>query len=315
MWSQGQRARLSDFGQRLLWAELRARKRMQPHIEALRAELERLITEARDERLPVLSLCASHDLALPQLREHASLHGGLQIDLRFQGGVDCVRSLNAGRCLVAGFHVPALRGAAPSFAEALKPLLRPGLHKLIGCSRRTQGFMVRREHAGLIRKVTDLGRSRLRFVNRQIGSGTRMLMDHLLHQHGLRSADLPGYESRVEESHVAVAACVASDVADVGLGIEAAALEFGLHFVPIVEEDYFLACLKPNLDHPAVCRLRDLLAGDAWAAVLAALPGYRPAHTPGGVLMMTAALPWWRFSTPKRRGAEAGKQRRAAHST
>jgi hypothetical protein len=89
-------------------------------------------------------------------------------------------------------------------------------------------------------------------------------------------AQVPGYDTTVEESHVAVAATVASGAADVGPGVEAAALEFGLHFVPLVEEDYFLVCLKANLDTPPVLRLRAVLAGAAWAEMLDKLPGYRP---------------------------------------
>ena len=217
MWAQGESARLTDFGHRLLWAELRARKRLQPHIEALRADLERVVAEARDEREQLLTVCASHDLALPRLREHAAQRSvKLSLDMRIQGSIDSVRSLNAGRCLVAGFHVPALSGAAPIFAKALKPLLRPGLHKLIGCSRRTQGLMMRKEHADAVLAVGDLPGSRLRFVNRQVGSGTRLLMDHLLHEHGLKPRDVAGYENAIEESHVAVATCVASGIADVG---------------------------------------------------------------------------------------------------
>lgn len=311
-WSQGQPARLTEFGQRLLWAELRARKRLQPHIEALRTEIERVVAQARDDRLLMLTLCASHDLALPRLREHAEERGPLHIDLHFQGSIDAVRSLNAGRCLMAGFHVPALQGSAPIFAKALKPLLRPGVHKLIGCSRRTQGLMMRREYAGAVRDVGDLAKSPLRFVNRQLGSGTRLLMDHLLQRNGLRARDVTGYDSAVEESHVAVAACIASGVADVGPGVEAAALEFGLHFEPLVEEDYFLVCLKHNLEHPAVQRLRQLLADDAWTRLLSALPGYRPARAPGDVLMMTSALPWWRFARPKRRSSGVPPRRRHA---
>jgi putative molybdopterin biosynthesis protein len=104
---------------------------------------------------------------------------------------------------------------------------------------------------------------------------------------------LPGYGGLTEETHVAVALCVASGLADAGVGVEAAALEFGLHFEPLVEENYFLACLKANLAHTAVQRLCAALAGAGWRDILANLPGYRPAIAPGKVLVMTQALPWW----------------------
>jgi putative molybdopterin biosynthesis protein len=293
IWSQGQRARPTQFAERLLWAERRARTRLQPHIEALRSDLSRVVAEARDQRHQLLTVQASHDMALSVLQQHVAQTADLHLDIRFQGSADALRGLNDRQCLVAGFHVPALRGAAPVFAKALKPLLKPGRHKLIGCSRRIQGLMVRREHASLIRTFPDVIRHRLRFVNRQTGSGTRMLIDHLMQEHSIEPSDLPGYSGLTEETHVAVALCVASGIADVGVGVEAAALEFELHFAPLVEENYFLACLKGNLAHTAVQRLCAALAGSAWGDILANLPGYRPALSPGKVLVMTEALPWW----------------------
>jgi len=294
LWSQGERARLTQFAERLLWAERRARTRMQPHIEALRTDLGRVLADARDQRHQLLAIRASHDIALPLLQQHVAEHADLHLDLRFQGSVDALRALNDRQCLIAGFHVPALRGAVPVFAKALKPLLKPATHQLIGCSRRMQGLMVRREHAALVRTFADVVRNRLRFVNRQVGSGTRMLVDHLMHEHSIEPAALPGYHGLTEETHVAVALCVASGLADAGVGVEAAALEFGLHFAPLVEENYFLACLKGNLADEAVQRLCAALASPGWKAMLAHLPGYQPALQPGKVLVMTEALPWWR---------------------
>jgi putative molybdopterin biosynthesis protein len=279
---------------------------MQPHIEALRSGLERVVAEAKDQRHQLLTVQASHDIALPALQRHVADTADLHLDIRFQGSREALRGLNDRQCLVAGFHVPSLRGAAPVFAKALKPLLKPGVHKLIGCSRRMQGLIVRREHAALIHTFPDVIRHRLRFVNRQTGSGTRMLIDHLMREHSIEPMDLPGYAGLTEETHVAVALCVASGIADAGIGVEAAALEFGLHFAPLVEENYFLACLKANLEHTAVQRLCAALAGPGWRDILANLPGYQPALASGKVLIMTQALPWW----PKIKAKpKPGKQR------
>lgn len=299
LWSQGQRARPTQFAERLLWAERRARIRMQPHIEALRSDLAGVLAEARDERHQLLTMRASHDIALPLLQRHVARTVDLHLDIRFQASVDSLRALNDHQCLVAGFHVPTLDGAAPVFAKALKPLLKPGLHKLIGCSRRTQGLMMRREHAALIHTFPDVVRLNLRFVNRQPGSGTRMLIDRLMREHAIDSSAASSSPPHIEETHVAVAACIASGLADAGVGVKAAALEFGLHFVPLVEEDYFLVCLKPSLSHPAVQRLCVALASPGWGELLENLAGYQPALSPGKVLSMTAALPWWRHNKPK----------------
>ena len=294
IWSKGQRARLTPFAEKLLWAERSARIRMQPHIESLRSDLAQIIAVARDDRHQVVSVRASHDLALPILRQHVAAADQLHLDIGFQGSVDALRALNARQCLVAGFHVPASLSAAPIFSQALKPLLKPGTHRLIACSRRMQGLMLRREHAAMVRTFPDVIRHGLRFANRQPGSGTRMLVDHLIHEHAIPRNELRGYYSHIEHTHVAVALCVASSVVDAAIGVEAAALQLGLHFVPLIEENYFLACRNANIGHPGIRRLRAVLAGPGWRKILADLPGYEPPAAPGSLLEIQDALPWWR---------------------
>lgn len=312
-WTQGQPSRLTPFADRLLWAETRARTRLTPHIEALRAELERVLAEALDGNQHVLPIYASHDLALPLLRDLASQQQRLHIELRFAGSVDALRALAEGRCLVAGFHVPPLQGGARVFAQALKPLLKPGRHKLIAFSRRAQGLMVAKGNPLQLRTVADLavaagpaGRP-VRFIPRQAGSGTRLLMDHLLLQHGIAPEAVAGYDtSPPEDSHMAVAAAIASGVGDAGMGLAAAAQAFGLDFVPVMDEDYFLVCLKDALEHPAVLKLREVLAGADWHQAVATLPGYSGARS-GEVLSLTGALPWWNFRHPKHLPAGAAE--------
>jgi putative molybdopterin biosynthesis protein len=300
-WAQGQPARLTPFAERLLWAEKRARARLTPHIEALRAELERVLAEALDGSQQVLPLYASHDMALPLLRERAAAEARLHIELKFAGSMDALRTLAEGRCLVAGFHVPPLQGDARVFARGLKPLLKPGRHKLIGCMRRMQGLMVAHGNPLRLRDLTDLrreGQKPLRFVQRQPGSGTRLLTDHLFERLGIEPPADAGSAELLEDSHVAVAAAVASGVADAGVGIEAAARAFGLGFVPLVEEDYYLVCLADTLDHPAVQLLRRVLANPGFVRALHELPGYTAVRS-GDVLSLTRALPWWNFRQAK----------------
>jgi putative molybdopterin biosynthesis protein len=272
-----------------LWAERRARTRLQPHFEALRADLGQVLATARAAEHPVLTLRASHDLALPVLQQHLTGSGELLLNIGFQGSVDALRALNDGQCLAAGFHLPTEGGAAAAFCRELKPLLGPS-HRLIGCSRRVQGLMVRKEHAASVRSFADVITQKLRFVNRQDGSGTRLLVDYLAQAHA-HGDPLLGAQ-HVENTHVSVALCVASGVADVGAGIEAAALQLGLHFVPLLEESYFLACLARDAEHPALTRLRAVLAGERWRAILTHLPGYRPALAPGALVTVEEALPW-----------------------
>jgi putative molybdopterin biosynthesis protein len=295
IWTQGQPARLTAFAERLLWAETQARTRLTPHIEALRAELGRVLNEALDGRQQVLTLYASHDLALPALRDAASQAEQLHIDLRFAGSIDALRALAEGRCTVAGFHVPPLQQSA-LFSASLKPLLKPGKHKLIGCSRRTQGLMLAPGNPLAIQTLADVAAQRARFLWRQTGSATRLLTRHLLQEAKLEEHQLR--DAGTEDSHSAVAAAIASGQADAGIGLEAAAHAFGLDFLPLAQDEYFLVCMAHALEEPAVQALRRTLEHASWQSAVSQLPGYALME-PGRVLSLTAALPWWHFRTPK----------------
>lgn len=317
LWHKGRRATLSDYSQRLIYAERQARVRMTPHLEALRAELGQVLREAANSQLQFLNVAASHDMGMGRLQELATGQGLLHMKLRFTGSEQALRDLNEGVCEVAGFHVPRLRQASEVFKAALGPHLRPGEHKLISSHRRVLGWMTRHEatppHGAGTAAAAGAGtepavgasasgaggwaRLRLpgtRLVNRQPGSGTRLLLDHLLHEQGIAAEALDGYHSRIEHTHVAVAAMVAGGTADIGLGMQAVAADFGLDFEPLVEEDYYLVCLKERLDTEPVLRLRHLLAQPSWSQALQGLPGCA-AERPGEVLSLVQALPWWRF--------------------
>jgi len=298
VWDKGQRARLTEFGQKLLWAERQAQARLAPQIEALASDIERAFSTAFDDSAHVLTLYASHDTALSALREHAGAHG-LHLDIRFMGSVDAIAALNAGRCMMAGFHVRQQPSRQSAAAHAYRALLKPGLHKLIGFARRQQGLIVARGNPLGIEALADLQRPGLRYVNRPEGSGTRVLLDDLLAEAGMAPAQLQG-DDRVEPSHAAVAQAVASGAADAGLGIEAAAREKGLGFVPLAQERYHLVCLKSELPTAPVQALLRELQGGEWKGRLEGLPGYSGALAKSGqVLSLRAALPWWRYRTEK----------------
>ena len=306
LWEKGQAARLSEFGTKLLLAERQVQARLLPQIEALRADLERAFAIAFDDSVHVLSFHASHDEALAALGEEARTCG-LHLDIRFTGSVDAIRALNEGRCTMAGFHVRLPATPASLSQRTYKPLLRPGLHKLIGFARRSQGLIVARGNPRGLHGLADLARPGVRFVNRARGTGTRVLFDELLGELGIAPAAIAGYATD-EPSHAAVAQAVASGQADAGFGIEASARSRGLDFVPLVEEAYFLACLKSTLEHDATRALLALLRTAAWQERLAALPGYAPMQS-GEVLSMSRVLPWWRF------GGRAGGHEAVRRST
>ena len=105
VWTKGQPARLSTFGTKLLWAERQAQARLAPQLAALRNELERAFAMAFDDEAEVIAVSASHDEALPLLRDWSARHCKLHLDVQFTGSVDALAALNDGRCLLAGFHV------------------------------------------------------------------------------------------------------------------------------------------------------------------------------------------------------------------
>lgn len=307
-WGKGQSAQLSEFGTKLLWAERQAQARLAPQIAALHADLERAFAVAFDDSTHVLTMYASHDDALGALRAHAATPddcGALHLDIRFTGSVDAIRALNEGRCTLAGFHTLEQPDADSLAARTYRPLLQPGLHKLIGFARRTQGLIVAPGNPLGLHSLDDVARSGARFVNRPLGSGTRVLLDDLLARAGLVPEDITGYAQH-EPSHGAVAQAVAAGSADVGVGIELAARMRGLDFVPLVQERYHLACLQSALEQPAMQALRALLQTSAWQQEMASMAGYAPLHC-GEVLSMSRVLPWWKFARrkPENKGQKA----------
>jgi putative molybdopterin biosynthesis protein len=304
VWEKGQPARLTEFGDKLLWAEQQAQARLAPQIEALHADLERAFAVAYDDRAHVLTLYASHDDALVALREHAAAQASLHLDVRFTGSVDAIGALNEGRCVLAGFHTPpqlltdAATAAGPTLAQrTYQPLLQPGRHKIIGFARRSQGLVVARGNPLRLATLADLEPRRARFVNRALGTGTRLLAEELLAQAKADPARIDGWD-RTEPSHAAVAQAVASGAADAGLAIEAAARARGLGFVPLVQETYYLVCLRSALEQPPMLALREVLASAAWQTRLAQLPGYEAMRS-GEVLSLRRELPWWRYPRAK----------------
>lgn len=297
-WVKGQPALLTVFGEKLLWAERRAQARLAPQIEALRSELERAFAVAFDETAAVLSLYASHDAALPALRDLAARTRNLHLDVQFTGSVDALAALNAGRCQVAGFHALTDTSLRSPTARVFRPLLKPGLHKLLGFARRTQGLIVPAGNPRGIASLADLTRDGIRLANRAMGAGSRVLLDELLARARIDAASISGYAGDNEPSHEAVAAAVASGAADVAFGVEAAARRRGLHFIVLAEERYFLACLKSALEQPPLRALRELLASAAWRDTLATLPGYTPGDA-GAILPLARVLPWWRYRRRK----------------
>lgn len=146
--------------------------------------------------------------------------------------------------------------------------------RLIPCVKRSQGFMVAAGNPKKIKSYADIAQQGLTYVNRQNGSGTRILCDYLLKKSDIPVKSIAGYD-REEYTHTNVAAIVASGGADAGLGIYAAARMYGLDFVPVWEEEYDLLASEDALELDIVRQFIDVLAGKPLKARLTELGGYR----------------------------------------
>jgi putative molybdopterin biosynthesis protein len=218
-----------------------------------------------------LRIHASHDLALIELRERIAPAFGLELNLEFKGSLEALASFAAGQADLAGFHIPL--GSHPGALAPYQRWLKPRQHRLIGFIEREQGLMLPPGNPARVRTLRDLAGKRLRVINRQRGSGTRLLFDQLLQESGIDGPALSGYSTE-EFTHLAVAATIAAGKADAGFGVKAAALQYGLEFKTLEHERYLLACRSDAADGPAIGRLRQAIASPQMLQVLRGLPGY-----------------------------------------
>ncbi|MEP6655813.1 MAG: substrate-binding domain-containing protein [Betaproteobacteria bacterium] len=288
---RGRGASLTPLGAQWVERERLARERLRPVFSTLAADLGAARTTKPVPRLR-LRIAASHDFALAALRERLAPQVGLELDVSFMGSLHALEEFAAGAVAMAGFHVPlrrATRGAGVAPAYDVAPFaqrLRVRRDRLVRLVEREQGLILPRGNPARVRSFRDIAARRLKFLNRQRGSGTRLLVDSMLAEEAVSAAGIAGYESE-EFTHAAVAATVASGGADAGFGLRAAADEYGLAFVPLMREAYFLAVRSSTLQHRAPRALIALLQSAAFGACVQALPGYGAA-APGTVVTIDA---------------------------
>jgi putative molybdopterin biosynthesis protein len=188
------------------------------------------------------------------------------------GSLGGLVALRDGLCHLAGSHL-----LDPATGEYTMPYVRrvlgPADVAVVRLVHRDQGLIVAPGNPLGLAGVGDLARPGVRYVNRQRGAGTRVLLDHELAALGITPADVDGY-SREEPTHLAVAAAIAAGRADAGLGILAAARAFGLDFVPVTREPYDLVVAAEAMDSPLLAPLWALLHSDRFQAAVTELGGY-----------------------------------------
>ena len=270
---RGRGSVLSELGHAVLRAQRLCGERLDGNMQALASEvasdLNRWLAPAADD----VRIHASHGYAVAALVTALVAHD-LPVDIKYRDSADAVSALARGECDLAGFHLPRGEFRA-ACANTYRRWLDPQRHVLVHLTRRTQGLFIGKGNPKRIGGLGDLARDDIRFVNRQPGSGTRMLLDLALRKLGIDPDRVNGYAS-TELTHSAIAAFVASGMADVGFGVKPAAHHFGLGFIPIVDEDYYFACDRAHLERAPFATVIDLLRGDAFRHSVEQLEGYDP---------------------------------------
>lgn len=272
---KGHGTRPSPLGEKLLWSEQRVRARLGPQIDSMASELNHQLQQLLEGAHPVLRLHASHGYAVALLPECPG-----ELDLRYCNPLEALNALGRGECDLASFHVPS----SPQLAERVMQVYRPQLEgqsqrgqklKVIRFVTRRQGLILRGEDRDRIQGLTDLARTDVRFINRDEHSGTRVLFNLLLAEQGIGEDQIAG-AGQEEFTHTAVAAYVAAGMADVGFGLEAAAAQFGLEFLPLSTEHYLLICHEDRLEQDNVQQLLAFMSSRSFLAEIATLSGYAP---------------------------------------
>jgi molybdate transport repressor ModE-like protein len=215
-----------------------------------------------------LRIAASHDpLLIATLAERSD------VDLIVVGSEAALDRLSTGAVDVAGCHF----GPAETAADRLPQLLRNRAFAAVPALLREQGLILASGNPLGIRSVADLARTKARFVNRQRGSGTRAWFDRMLSQAEISPDEIVGYG--IEEfTHQAVGAVVAAGAADAGLGVRAVAQAFGLGFVPLGRETYYLVRHADRQSTVLEAIAAELRSRSAKAIGYSAIPAHPTSH-------------------------------------
>ena len=197
------------------------------------------------------------------------------------GSMGGIMAIRRGETHAAGCHLLNTETGAYNISFIKKYFPRGGV-KLLRCVGRQQGLMVARGNPLNIRKFADIAKPGIRYVNRQKGSGTRILTDYLCKQDDLDPAAIYGYD-REELTHTSVAAQIVSGSADAGMGIYSAARLYDLDFIPICIEEYDLIIPDHAWDTPQVQAMLETLKSDAFREKILSLGGYT-IENPGEII-------------------------------
>jgi len=254
--------------------------RIPNHIEGLPenqpfpATLLRPLHEIRNTIVAVGSHDNTMDVLTDLIREKSSR---VSLSSSHVGSMGGLMAIKKGLCHVAGTHLLDPEDGSYNISYLKKYLPDTPIH-LVHLVQREQGLIIRPGNPKQIQGIEDLTRTDVTFINRQAGSGTRILLDFKLDRLGLSKSDITGYENE-EFTHMAVAVAVLSGAADAGLGIYAAAKALNLDFIPVITESYDLVIPDAFFDTENIQLLLSIIRSGAFIEKVNELGGYHTGHT------------------------------------
>jgi putative molybdopterin biosynthesis protein len=239
-------------------------------------EAELLVDE--EEILNTVVVIGSHDMTLDLLGDEIRRRGyAIRISSGNAGSLGGLMALRKGICHMAGSHLLDTEAGQYNLSYIQRYLkgFKVSVYHLV---LRDQGLILKKGNPKAIRGMEDLARRDVTFVNRQAGSGTRILFDYRLEQLGISPESIRGY-SHEEFTHMAVAVDVFSGAADCGLGIHAAARALDLDFIPVEREQYDLIFPSAMIETPMIQVLLDTLRSEGFKERVKSLGGYDPSRS------------------------------------
>ena len=285
---KGKGSSLTPIAEKLVWADRRITARLSPTLESLSSELEAELSKMVPTHTDALRVHASHGFAIEKLID-TLIKSNKEIERKYVGSQESAASLFEGNCDIAGFHIPEGEFEDQVLAHYAKWINKKNA-VIIHIATRRQGLMVARNNPLNIQSIKDLTKPGIRFINRQPSSGTYLLLEYFFKKEKIDSKKIIGF-NQSEFTHAAVAAYVASGMADVGLGVETPSHRFNLDFIPIATERYFLMCNKALLETPNMQYILEILNSSEFKNAVNELPGYS-AQNCGKVEAVIEAFPY-----------------------
>lgn len=244
--------------------------------------IELTLMRSKEEIENTLVSIGSHDVLMDVLSNIIHKNRGMvNLSSAHVGSLGGIMALKKGECHIAPIHLLDEETGIYNLPY-LNRFLKDEDVVLIKGVKRTQGFMIPKGNPKKIKGIKDLLRKDVNLVNRQRGSGTRVLLDYLLKNNDIDVKDILGY-TREMNTHMMVASAVKSGSGDVGVGVLSASNMMGLDFIPIGDEEYDFVTLRKNLEDPRVQTFINVLQSQEFKDALTQLGGYE-FNNPGEVV-------------------------------